>query len=76
MQDFLPSVQQLAAHLTTLSPVAMAETKRLLRVAAEQGMEAAAEQSPKSLARCFGEGDAGARLQVMIGGRDPEATVH
>ena len=76
MQDFLPSVQQLAAHLTTLSPVAMAETKKLLRVAAEQGMGAAAEQSPKSLARCFGEGDAGARLQAMIGGRDPEATVH
>ncbi|MEQ1864574.1 MAG: enoyl-CoA hydratase/isomerase family protein [Micropepsaceae bacterium] len=76
MQEFLPSVRQLAAHLTTLSPVAMAETKKLLRMAAEQGIEAAAEQSPKSLARCFGEGDAGARLQAMIGGRDPEATVH
>lgn len=76
MPDFAPSVQQLAEHLATLSPVAVAETKRLLRLAAERGIEAAAEQSPKSLARCFAEGDAGARLQMMIGGRDPEATVH
>ena len=76
MQDFAPSVQQLAEHLSTLSPVAVAETKRLLKLAAERGIEAAAEQSPKSLARCFAEGDAGARLQMMIGGRDPEATVH
>jgi hypothetical protein len=56
--------------------VAVAETKKLLKIAAEQGIEAAAEQSPKSLARCFGEGDAGVRLQMMIGGRDPESTVH
>jgi enoyl-CoA hydratase len=76
MQDFEPSVQQLAAHLATLSPVAVAETKRLLRIAAERGIEAAAEASPKSLARCFAEGDAAVRLQMMIGGRDPEATVH
>ncbi len=76
MNDFVPSVHQLAAHLATLSPVAVAETKRLLRLAAERGIEAAAEQSPKSLARCFTDGDAGARLQMMIGGRDPEATVH
>jgi hypothetical protein len=62
--------------MATLSPMAVAETKKLLRVAAEQGIEAAAEQSPKSLARCFGEGDAGVRLQMLIGGRDPEATVH
>jgi soluble lytic murein transglycosylase len=53
-----------------------AETKKLLRLAAERGIEAAAEQSPKGLARCFAEGDAAARLQMMIGGRDPEATVH
>jgi enoyl-CoA hydratase len=76
MQDFVPSVHQLAAHLATLSPVAITETKKLLRIAAEQGLAAAAEQSPKSLARCFSEGDAGARLQLLIGGRDPEVTVH
>jgi acetyl-CoA C-acetyltransferase/enoyl-CoA hydratase len=77
MQEFAPSVQQLAEHLASLSPVAMAETKRLLRLAAEEGIEAAARQSPKSLARCFGEGEAAARLQMLIGGgRDPEATVH
>ena len=76
MQDFVPSVHQLAQHISTLSPVAVAETKKLLKIAAEQGIEAAAEQSPKSLARCFGEGDAGVRLQMMIGGRDPESTVH
>lgn len=76
VQDFAPSVHQLAQHITTLSPVAVAETKKLLKIAAEHGIEAAAEQSPKSLARCFGEGDAGARLQMMIGGRDPESTVH
>jgi enoyl-CoA hydratase len=76
MQDFEPSVQQLAAHLATLSPVAVAETKRLLKLAAERGIEAAADQSPRSLARCFSEGDAATRLQMMIGGRDPEATVH
>ncbi|MCE9521550.1 MAG: enoyl-CoA hydratase/isomerase family protein [Alphaproteobacteria bacterium] len=76
MQDFLPAVQQLSQHIASLSPVAMVETKKLLKIAAEQGIEAAAEQSPKSLARCFGEGDAGVRLQMMIGGRDPESTVH
>jgi enoyl-CoA hydratase len=76
MQEFEPSVQQLAQHLTTLSPVAVAETKRLLKVAAERGIEAAAEASPRALARCFSEGDASVRLQMMIGGRDPEATVH
>jgi enoyl-CoA hydratase len=76
MTDFEPSVQQLAAHLASLSPVAVAETKKLLRIAAEQGITAAAEQSPKSLARCFGDGDAAVRLQMMLGGRDPEATVH
>ncbi len=75
-QDFEPSVRQLAEHLATLSPVAVAETKRLLRIAAERGIEAAAEASPKSLVRCFAEGDAAVRLQMMIGGRDPEATVH
>lgn len=76
MQDFAGSVHQLAEHLATLSPVAVAETKRLLRVAAEEGMEAAAAQSPKALSRCFGEGDAAERLRLLIGGRDPEATVH
>jgi enoyl-CoA hydratase len=76
MADFVPSVHQLAAHMASLSPVAVAETKRLLRLAAEQGLEAAAAQSPKSLARCFAEGDAAMRLQMLIGGRDPEATVH
>jgi enoyl-CoA hydratase/carnithine racemase len=76
MADFEPSVQQLAAHIASLSPVAVAETKKLLRLAAERGIEAAAEHSPKGLARCFAEGDASVRLQMMIGGRDPEATVH
>jgi len=76
MADFEPSVHQLAVHMASLSPVAVAETKKLLRLAAERGIEAAAEQSPKGLARCFAEGDAAARLQMMIGGRDPEATVH
>lgn len=76
MQEFEPSVQQLAAHFATLSPVAVSETKRLLKIAAERGIEAAAEASPKSLARCFGEGDAAVRLQMMLGGRDPEVTVH
>jgi enoyl-CoA hydratase len=76
VQEFAPSVRQLAAHLGTLSPVAVAETKKLLKLAAEQGIEAAAQHSPKSLARCFSEGDAAARLQMLIGGRDPEVTVH
>jgi enoyl-CoA hydratase/carnithine racemase len=76
MQDFEPSVQQLAQHFTTLSPVAVMETKKLLKIAAERGLEAAADASPKALARCFSEGDAAVRLQLMIGGRDPEATVH
>lgn len=75
MQEFEPSVQQLAEHFTTLSPVAVSETKKLLKLAAERGIEAAAEASPKSLARCFAEGDAAVRLQMMLG-RDPEATVH
>lgn len=75
-KEFGPSVQQLAAHLATLSPVAVAETKRLLKLAAERGSDAAAEQSPSSLARCFSDGDAAERLRLMIGGRDPEATLH
>lgn len=76
MAEFEPSVAQLASHLASLSPVAVMETKRLLRLAAERGIDAAAEQSPKALARCFADGDALIRLQMMIGGRDPEATVH
>ena len=76
MQEFEPSVQQLAMHFTTLSPIAVAETKKLLKIAAERGIEAAADASPKALARCFAEGDAAARLQMILGGRDPEATVH
>ena len=77
MADFEPSVQQLAGHMASLSPVAVAETKKILRLASERGIEAAAEHSPKGLARCFAEGDAAARLQMMLsGGRDPDATVH
>jgi hypothetical protein len=63
-------------HFTTLSPIAVAETKKLLKIAAERGIEAAADASPRALARCFAEGDAAVRLQMMLGGRDPEATVH
>ena len=74
--DFWPSVQQLAAHFVSLSPVAVAELKRLLKLAAEGRIEDAAEASPRALARCFVEGDALGRLQVLISGRDPEATVH
>ncbi len=75
-QEFWPSVQQLAGHFATLSPVAVAETKRLLKIAAEGRIQDAADASPKALARCFAEGDAVARLQMLISGRDPEATVH
>lgn len=74
--DFWPSVQQLASHFVSLSPVAVAETKRLLSLAVEGRIQDAADASPKALARCFAEGDAQARLQVLIGGRDPEVTLH
>lgn len=74
--DFWPAVQQLASHFVSLSPVAVAEIKRILRLGAERGIEDAAEASPKALARCFAEGDALGRLQVLISGRDPEATLH
>jgi enoyl-CoA hydratase len=75
-QEFWPAVEQLAGHFSTLSPVAVAETKRLLKLAAEGRIEDAADASPKSLARCFSDGDAQARLQMLISGRDPEATLH
>ncbi len=75
-QEFWPSVQQLANHFATQSPVAVAETKRLLRMAAEGRIQDAADASPKALARCFSEGDALMRLQMLISGRDPQATVH
>ncbi|MFN8948261.1 MAG: enoyl-CoA hydratase/isomerase family protein [Alphaproteobacteria bacterium] len=74
--DFWPAVQQLASHFVSLSPVAVSETKRLLRLAAEGRVQDAADASPKALARCFAEGDAQSRLQILIGGRDPEATLH
>ena len=75
-KDFDLSVQQLAVHLTTLSPVAVAETKRLLRVGAGEGVEAAAMQGPKSLAACYAQGGATERLRVLFGGPGPSATVH
>lgn len=74
--DFWPAVQQLASHFVSLSPVAVAETKRILKMAAESRIEDAADASPRALARCFSDGDALSRLQVLISGRDPEATVH
>lgn len=75
-KDFDVSVQQLAAHLTTLSPVALAEMKRLLRTGAEQGVLAAAEQGPRSMAACYAEGGAADRLRVLFGTPGPTATVH
>ncbi len=74
--DFWPAVQQLASHFVSLSPVAVAETKRLLQMALDGRVQDAAEASPKALARCFAEGDAQNRLQILIGGRDPEVTLH
>ena len=74
--DFWPSVQQLASHFVSLSPVAVAELKKLLKLSAEGRIADAAEASPRALARCFSEGDALGRLQMLISGRDPEATVH
>jgi enoyl-CoA hydratase len=74
-KDFIAAVEQLAQHFTALSPVAVTETKRMLRAAVDD-VEAASALGPKALARCFGEGDALARLQMMLGGRDPQATLH
>ena len=75
-KDFEVAVQQLATHLTTLSPIALVETKRMLRLGAEQGIEAAALQSPKSLAACYAQGGASDRLRVLFGAPGPSATVH
>jgi enoyl-CoA hydratase len=74
--DFDIAVQQLASHLTTLSPVALAEMKKLLRIAAEQGLDAAAEHGPKSMSACYTEGGAADRLRVLFGTPGPTATVH
>lgn len=74
--DFWPAVQQLASHFVSLSPVAVAELKKLLKLAVEGRIDDAAEASPRALARCFLEGDALSRLQMLISGRDPDATVH
>jgi enoyl-CoA hydratase/carnithine racemase len=75
-KDFEVSVQQLAAHLTTLSPVALAEMKKILRAGAEEGLAAAAEQGPKSMAVCYAEGGAADRLRVLFGTPGPTATLH
>ena len=75
-KDFSSAVEQLAQHFSALSPVAMVETKRMLRAASESGADAAAALGPKALARCFGEGDALVRLNMMLGGRDPQETLH
>ncbi len=75
-KDFISALEQLALHFSALSPIAVIETKRMLRAAADGGLEAASALGPKALARCFGEGDALARLQMMLGGRDPQATLH
>ena len=74
-KDFAGAVEQLAQHFTALSPVAVSETKRMLRAAIDDA-GAASALGPKALARCFGEGDALARLHMMLGGRDPQATLH
>lgn len=76
VKDFNAAVEQLATHFASLSPIAMAETKKILRLASDQSFEAAAAYGPVALARCFGEGDALSRLQMMLGGRDPQATLH
>jgi enoyl-CoA hydratase/carnithine racemase len=75
-QDFEIAVQQLAAHLTTLSPIALAEMKRLLRFGAEQGVAAAAEYGPAAMAACYAQGGAADRLRVLFGSPGPTATVH
>jgi enoyl-CoA hydratase/carnithine racemase len=75
-KDFAPALEQLALHFSALSPVAVVETKRMLRAAADGGLEVASALGPKALARCFGEGDALARLHMMLGGRDPQETLH
>lgn len=75
-KDFELSIHQLAAHLTTLSPVALRETKRMLRLGAMQGIEAAAAQGPRSFAACYEDGAAKDRLRLLFGGPGPEATVH
>jgi enoyl-CoA hydratase len=74
-KDFSAAVEQLAQHFAGLSPVAVTETKRMLRAAVDD-VEAASALGPQALARCFGDGDALARLQMMLGGRDPQATLH
>jgi enoyl-CoA hydratase len=76
VKEFSSAVEQLAAHLKSLSPLCLAEMKRLLRLAAEQGLEAAAEQGPKSLAACYSQDGAADRLRVLFGGPGPSATLH
>src|SRR6185503_12923770 len=71
-KDFGAAIEQLAQHFAALSPIAVIETKRMLRAAVDDA-DAASVLGPKALARCFGEGDALARLQMMLGGRDPQA---
>lgn len=75
-KEFDVSVQQLAAHLTTLSPIALSEMKKLLRIGAEQGVEAAALQGPRAMSTCYADGGAADRLRVLFGTPGPTATVH
>jgi enoyl-CoA hydratase len=74
-KDFNAAVEQLAQHFTALSHVAVVQTKKMLRAAVDD-VNAATALGPEALARCFGEGDALARLHMMLGGRDPQATLH
>lgn len=74
--QFRPTVEQLVQHLCALSPVALAELKGLLNRAITDGVDAAAQEGPLAMERCFTEGDAQERLRTLFGGPDPEVTVH
>jgi enoyl-CoA hydratase/carnithine racemase len=75
-KEFDVSVEQLATHLTTLSPVALAEMKKLLRIGVDQGAAAASEHGPAAMAACYAKGGAAERLRVLFGTPGPTATVH
>lgn len=75
-EEFDSAVDQLAAHMAALSPVAVSEMKGLLNMAADAVSARLEAAAVAAFARCYAEGDANMRWNQMTGGRPEDAVLH
>jgi enoyl-CoA hydratase len=75
-EDFDSSMEQLAGHMAALSPVAVAELKRLIDLADAGRMEEAETAGIRAFVRCYRDGDAVQRWTQMLGGRVRSGNLH